>query len=86
MSTVPFADLHAQYLTIKQEIDAAIAAVIRESAFIRGPRVDEFENAFADALGIEHCVSCGNGTDAIYIALNALGLEPGAEVITSAHS
>lgn len=86
MSTVPFADLHAQYLTIKQEIDAAIAAVIRESAFIRGPRVDEFENAFADALGIEHCVSCGNGTDAIYIALNALGLVPGAEVITSAHS
>ncbi|MET0859082.1 MAG: DegT/DnrJ/EryC1/StrS family aminotransferase [Telluria sp.] len=86
MPTVPFADLHAQYLDIKPEIDAAIAAVIRESAFIRGPYVDKFEREFADALDVPHCVSCGNGTDAIYIALTALGLEPGAEVITSAHS
>jgi dTDP-4-amino-4,6-dideoxygalactose transaminase len=86
MATVPFADLHAQYLSIKQEIDAAIAAVIRESAFIRGPRVDDFEREFASASGSPYCVSCANGTDAIYIALNALGVEPGAEVITSAHS
>ncbi|MGZ8321185.1 MAG: DegT/DnrJ/EryC1/StrS family aminotransferase, partial [Telluria sp.] len=56
------------------------------SAFIRGPHVDAFERDFAAMLGIEHCVSCGNGTDAIYIALNALGLEPGAEVIVPAHS
>lgn len=86
MSTVPFADLHAQYLSIKQEIDTAIATVIRESAFIRGPHVENFEREFASALDIPHCVSCANGTDAIYIALNALGVAPGDEVITSAHS
>ena len=63
MTTVPFADLHAQYLTIKPEIDAAIADVIRTSAFIRGPHVERFESEFAAAVGATHCVSCGNGTD-----------------------
>jgi dTDP-4-amino-4,6-dideoxygalactose transaminase len=83
---IPFVDLHAQYLTIKQEIDRAIAEVIAESAYIRGPHVDAFEEAWARALGVKHCVSCANGTDAIYIALRGLGLRPGDEVITSAHS
>lgn len=86
MSTVPIADLHAQYISIKHEIDTAIATVIRESAFIRGPHVENFEREFARALSIPHCVSCANGTDAIYIALKALGIQPGTEVITSAHS
>jgi dTDP-4-amino-4,6-dideoxygalactose transaminase len=86
MPTVPFADLHAQYLSIKDEIDAAIATVIAESAYIRGPHVERFESEFASALDIAHCVSCANGTDALYIALHALGVEPGMEVITSAHS
>jgi dTDP-4-amino-4,6-dideoxygalactose transaminase len=86
MPIVPFADLHAQYLDIQDDIDAAIAAVIRESAFIRGPYVETFERDFAGALDIPYCVSCGNGTDAIYIALTALGIAPGDEVITSAHS
>src|SRR5467141_356014 len=83
---IPFVDLHAQYLTIKQEIDAAIAEVIAQSAFIRGPHVDAFEEAWARALGVKRCVSCANGTDAIYIALRGLGLKRGDEVITSAHS
>ena len=83
---IPFVDLHAQYLTIKQEIDRAIAEVIAESAYIRGPHVDAFEEAWARALGVKRCVSCANGTDAIYIALRGLGLKPGDEVITSAHS
>jgi dTDP-4-amino-4,6-dideoxygalactose transaminase len=83
---IPFVDLHAQYLSIKEEIDAAIAAVIADSAYIRGPHVDAFENAWARALGTKRCVSCANGTDAIYIALRGLGLTPGDEVITSAHS
>jgi dTDP-4-amino-4,6-dideoxygalactose transaminase len=83
---IPFVDLHAQYLTIKQEIDKAIAQVIAESAYIRGPHVDAFEEAWARALGVKRCVSCANGTDAIYIALRGLGLKPGDEVITSAHS
>jgi len=83
---VPYADLYSQYLTIKPEIDSAIAEVIAKSAFIRGPFVDNFEKSFADAVGVKHCVSCANGTDALYIAMTALGLGAGDEVITSAHS
>jgi len=83
---VPFADLHAQYLSIKPEIDAAIAEVIASSAFIRGPHVDAFETAFAAAMGADHCVSCANGTDALYIAMRSLGVERDDEVITTAHS
>ena len=83
---IPFVDLHAQYLTIKEEIDRAIAEVIAQSAYIRGPHVDAFEQAWARTLGVKRCVSCANGTDAIYIALRGLGLKRGDEVITSAHS
>ena len=83
---VPFVDLHAQYLTIKPEIDAAIAKVIAESSYIRGPHVDAFEQAWAKTLGVKHCISCANGTDAIYIAMRGLGLKAGDEVITTAHS
>src|SRR4051812_14166576 len=83
---VPFADLNLQYQTIKSEIDAAVAAVIRDSAFIRGPYVDGFERAFASAVDAPHCVACANGTDALYLAMAALGVEPGDEVITTAHS
>ena len=83
---VPFVDLHAQYLTIKPEIDAAIAKVISDSSYIRGPHVDAFEQAWAKTLGVKHCVSCANGTDALYIAMRGLGLKAGDEVITTAHS
>jgi dTDP-4-amino-4,6-dideoxygalactose transaminase len=83
---IPFVDLHAQYLSIKDDIDGAIAEVIAESAYIRGRHVDAFEQAWARTLGVKHCVSCANGTDAIYIALRGLGLKSGDEVITSAHS
>lgn len=83
---IPFVDLHAQYLTIKPEIDAAIAEVIAQSAFIRGPQVDAFERAWARTLGVKHCVSCANGTDALYIAMRGLGVKPGDEIITTAHS
>lgn len=86
MQKVPFVDLHAQYLTIKPEVDAAIATVIRESGFVRSRFVDEFEGQWAKTVGVEHCVSCANGTDAIYIAIRGLGLKPGDEVITTAHS
>jgi dTDP-4-amino-4,6-dideoxygalactose transaminase len=83
---VPYADLQLQYQTIKSEIDAAIAAVIRDNAFIRGPYVDAFEREFAAAVDIRHCVSCANGTDALFLALAALKVQPGDEVITTAHS
>lgn len=83
---IPAADLHAQYLSLKPEIDEAIASVIASSAFIRGPFVEKFEEEFAAITQTKHCVSCANGTDAIYIAMIALGIKPGDEVITSAHS
>lgn len=86
MNKIPFADLYSQYLSIKPEIDDAIESVIRDSAFIRGPYVERFEAEFAQALGVPHCVSCANGTDALYIAMHALGVRPGDEVITTAHS
>jgi dTDP-4-amino-4,6-dideoxygalactose transaminase len=83
---VPYADLQLQYQSIKSEIDSAIAAVIRDNAFIRGPYVDAFEQQFARAVGVKNCVSCANGTDAIYLAIRALGIKPGDEVVTTAHS
>jgi dTDP-4-amino-4,6-dideoxygalactose transaminase len=86
MMKIPFVDLHAQYLGIKTEIDRAMADVIAQSAYIRGPQVDAFESAWAKMLGLKHCVSCANGTDALYIAMRQLGIKPGDEVITTAHS
>ena len=61
--TVQFVDLYAQYLTIKEDIDAAIADVIKTSAFIRGQHVDSFEETFAKLHNMSHCVSCANGLE-----------------------
>ena len=83
---VPFVDLKAQYCSLKAEIDTAIQSVIDKTAFVGGPHVQEFERAFAKKYGLKHCVSCANGTDAIYITLKALGIGPGDEVITVANS
>ena len=83
---VPFVDLKTQYLALKSEIDPAIQAVLDETAFIGGKYVEGFEKAYAEKYGVRHCVSCANGTDAIYITLKALGIGPGDEVITVANS
>ncbi len=83
---IPFVDLYAQHLEIKEELDAAIQTVIAESQFIRGRFVSAFEEEFAAAVGTAHCVSCANGTDSLYILMKGLGVQPGDEVITSAHS
>src|SRR5580698_1861182 len=83
---VPLADLQLQYQTIKSEIDTAISSVIRDNAFIRGPYVDAFEREFAATAEAQHCVSCANGTDALYLAMAALKVKQGDEVITTAHS
>ena len=83
---IPLVDLHAQYLTIKESIDAAMRRVVESSTFIGGACVREFEQAYAADYGMAHCVSVANGTDAIYIALRMLGVGAGHEVITSAHS
>jgi len=85
-TAVPFVDLHAQYLSIKDEIDSAIGEVIRRSAFVRGPFVDTFEAEFSAMMGRTHCVSCANGTDSLFIAMRALGIKPGDEVLAPAHS
>lgn len=83
---IPFVDLHSQYLGIKEEIDSVIQNVINTSSFIRGSYVDSFENEFSNLLGVRHTVSCGNGTDSLYIAMKALGVRSGDEVIVPAHS
>jgi dTDP-4-amino-4,6-dideoxygalactose transaminase len=83
---IPFVDLYAQYQSIQPAIDAAIAAVIRESGFVRSRFVDDFESQWAQAVGVKHCVSCANGTDALYVTMRGLGLKAGDEVITTAHS
>jgi dTDP-4-amino-4,6-dideoxygalactose transaminase len=85
-SEIKFLDLHAQYLEIKGEVDAAIANVIADAAFINGPYVKAFEQDFAHYLGAEHCVGVGNGTDALEIAFEALDLPAGSEVIVPANS
>jgi len=81
-----FVDLKALHDSLQPRLNAEIARVIDTSAFIRGADVDGFEQNFAALTGAKHCVSCANGTDALYISLRALGAGPGDEVITTAHS
>ena len=83
---VPFVDLKKQYVSIKTEIDRAIESVIAETAFIKGKYVSKFEDEFSNLYGVEHFISCANGTDAIYVALKSLGIGPGDEVITVANT
>jgi dTDP-4-amino-4,6-dideoxygalactose transaminase len=79
--TVPLMDPHSQYAEVREQIVRAIAEVIDSGRFILGPRVAEVERTFAEHLGVAHGVGVANGTDALLIALRALGVEPGDEVI-----
>ncbi len=83
MKSIKMVDLEGQYLQVKQEIDAAIQEVIVTSAFIKGPAVKEFEKNLQSYLDVNHTIACGNGTDALQVALMALDLKPGDEVITT---
>jgi dTDP-4-amino-4,6-dideoxygalactose transaminase len=83
---IPLVDLHAQHLSIKKDIDDAIAAVLTRSAFIGGEELRQFETEFARYCEVKACVGVGNGTDALYLALRALQIGPGDEVITVAHT
>ena len=76
-------DLLGQYSKIKNEIDKAVLDVIASSAYINGPEVKSFQKELEDYLGIKHVIPCANGTDALQIAMMALKLEPGDEVITA---
>ncbi len=75
-------DLKSQYKKIKEEINAGIQEVLDSTAFVKGGKVGEFQKSLENYLGIKHVIPVGNGTDALQIALMALGLKPGDEVIT----
>ncbi|HSC39456.1 MAG TPA: DegT/DnrJ/EryC1/StrS family aminotransferase [Chitinophagaceae bacterium] len=82
MQPIQMVDLKKQYIHIKDEIDKGIHEVLDSSAFINGKPVQEFADDLAGYLGVKHVIPCANGTDALQIAMMALGLEPGDEVIT----
>ena len=84
LPVIQMVNLKTQYLHIKEEVDVAIQEVIDSSRFIQGPKVQEFEANLASYLGVKEVISCANGTDALQIALMALGLQPGDEVIVPA--
>lgn len=82
MNKIQMVDLQTQYQHIAEEINAGIHEVIESAAFVKGQRVKDFEQHLAEWTGAKHVISCGNGTDALQIALMGLGLQPGDEVIT----
>jgi dTDP-4-amino-4,6-dideoxygalactose transaminase len=81
-----FNDLKKKYLYLKNEIDPAIKEVLMSSRYILGTKVEDFERQFAKYLGIKYCIGVGNGLEALQIALMALGIKAGDEVITTAYS
>ena len=83
MKKIQMVDLGGQYQKIKPEVDAAIQEVIGQTAFINGPAVQQFQKQLENYLGVKHVIPCANGTDALQIAIMALGLKPGDEVITT---
>jgi dTDP-4-amino-4,6-dideoxygalactose transaminase len=86
MKKIEMVDLQGQYLKIKHEIDGAIEKVLLDSKFIQGPEVKNFSAALAAYTGSRHVVTCANGTDALQIAMMALGLMPDDEVILPVHT
>lgn len=83
MRPIQMVDLKQQYLAIKQEVDAAVLGVLDSSAFINGKPVQDLAADLSQYLGIKHTIPCANGTDALQIAMMALNLQPGDEVITA---
>lgn len=82
MVPIQMVDLKRQYTKIKSQVDAAIEEVLESSAFINGGAVQQFAGELQTYLGVKHVIPCANGTDALQIAMMALGLQPGDEVIT----
>ena len=83
---VPFLDLKAQFATIRDKVEPVVKEVFETQYFILGPKVEEFETAVALYSGTTHAVGCASGTDALLLALMALGVKPGDEVITSPYT
>jgi dTDP-4-amino-4,6-dideoxygalactose transaminase len=80
---IQMVDLGSQYLKIKNQVDKAIEQVINTAAFINGPEVKQFQSDLESYLSVKHVIPCANGTDALQIAMMALNLKPGDEVITA---
>src|SRR4029078_8727708 len=83
MKKIQMVDLIGQYEKIQPEIDKAVLDVVRSSAYINGPEVKSFQAELEKYLGVKHVIPCANGTDALQIAMMALGYHPGDEVITA---
>lgn len=83
MQKIEMVDLRSQYERLKADLDSAVAGVINSTAFIKGPDVRLFEEELQRYLGVRNVIACANGTDALQIAMMALGLKPGDEVITT---
>lgn len=83
MKQIQMVDLKTQYQNIQEEVNQAVLDVMASSAFINGPAVKQFQTDLEDYLSVKHVIPCANGTDALQIALMALNLKPGDEVITS---
>jgi dTDP-4-amino-4,6-dideoxygalactose transaminase len=83
---IPFLDLKAPYLELKQELDEAIARVVSSGWFISGPEVDHFEEEYATYCGVNYAVSVANGLDALHLALRAMDVGPGDEVIVPSNT
>ncbi|MDH4033204.1 MAG: DegT/DnrJ/EryC1/StrS family aminotransferase, partial [candidate division Zixibacteria bacterium] len=83
---IKYLDLQANYQSIKPEIDEAIRKVLDSSAYVLGPAVQEFESAYADYCGTKFAIGCNSGTTALTLALRALEVGPGDEVITAANT
>lgn len=83
MASIQMVDLKSQYKKIKEQIDSSIINVIESTNFIKGPEVKTFEKELANYLSVKEVIGCANGTDALQIAMMALGLKPGDEVITA---
>src|SRR5213082_98684 len=82
MKKIMMVDLATQYQKIQPEIDKAVLDVIHSTAFINGPEVKAFQSDLEKYLGVKHVIPCANGTDALQIAMMALGFQPGDEIIT----
>lgn len=80
---IDFANLQYQYQLYKDDIDAAIQGVLDSSRYIMGPQVKELEDKLADFIGTRHCIACSSGTDALQLAMMALGVGPGDQIITT---
>lgn len=82
MKKIQMVDLQTQYERLQPEMDKAVLDVMASAQFVKGQKVKDFEQHLAEYLGVKHVIACANGTEAIQIALMALGLQPGDEVIT----